>query len=34
VLNLFPEEFKKGYVAYKSGKLGGLAAAGSFDPTI
>ena len=34
VLNLFPEEFKKGYVAYKSGKLGGLAAPGSFDPTI
>jgi hypothetical protein len=21
VLNLFPDEFKKGYVAYKSGKL-------------
>ena len=32
VLNLFPDEFKKGYVAYKSGRLG--AANRSSDPTV
>jgi hypothetical protein len=34
VLNLFPEEFKKGYVAYKSGKLVEKAALGGNEPTI
>ena len=34
VLNLFPDEFKKGYVAYKSGKLNDTAALGSSEPTI
>ena len=34
VLNLFPEEFKKGYVAYKSGKLNQSAVGSSSDPTV
>jgi hypothetical protein len=34
VLNLFPDEFKKGYVAYKSGKLNETAVIGSSDPVI
>ena len=34
VLNLFPEEFKKGYVAYKSGKLVEKATLGGNEPTI
>ena len=34
VLNLFPDEFKKGYVAYKSGKLNERAVLGQGEPTI
>ncbi len=34
VLNLFPEEFKKGYVAYKSGKLNNTNTILSGDPVI
>lgn len=34
VLNLFPEEFKKGYVAYKSGKLNERAVLGQCEPTL
>ena len=34
VLNLFPEEFKKGYVAYKSGKLTEKAVLNGTEPTI
>ena len=34
VLNLFPDEFRKGYVAYKSGKLNETAVSGSSDPTL
>ena len=33
ILKLFPEEFKKGYVAYKSGKLNESAVLGQGDPT-
>ena len=34
VLNLFPDEFKKGYVAYKSGKLTEKAILGGQEPTL
>ena len=34
VLNLFPDEFKKGYVAYKSGKLNQIADISSGEPTL
>lgn len=34
VLNLFPDEFKKGYVAYKSGKLNPRADSSANEPTI
>ena len=33
VLNLFPDEFKKGYMAYKSGKLSADSRTGLQDPT-
>jgi hypothetical protein len=33
VLNLFPDEFKKGYMAYKSGKLNADPRSSSQDPT-
>ena len=34
VLNLFPDEFKKGYIAYKSGKLNAEAGPILSDPTM
>ena len=33
VLNMFPDEFKKGYVAYKNGKLARQKSLGQ-DPTV